>query len=111
MRVKPEQASKVTTRMPTLRPFGEGCTSGEVIDTRTRSIRRGSGRGTLERWFGKSGETRLAAISCGPVLDQRDQALSLVCEQDIEIAALKARLVDVVAAPAADQGNRVRSCL
>jgi hypothetical protein len=49
MRVKPEQASKVTTRMPTLRPFGEGCTSGEVIDTRTRSIRRGSGRGKVIR--------------------------------------------------------------
>jgi hypothetical protein len=25
--------------------------SGEAIDTRTRSIRRGSGHGTLERWF------------------------------------------------------------
>jgi hypothetical protein len=32
------QASKVTKRMPTLLPFGEGCTSGEVIDTRTRLI-------------------------------------------------------------------------
>ena len=39
----------MTMRMPTLRPFGEGCTSGEVIDTRTRSIRRGSGHGTLEK--------------------------------------------------------------
>jgi hypothetical protein len=28
-------------RMPTLLPFGEGCMSGEAIDTRTRSIRRG----------------------------------------------------------------------
>jgi hypothetical protein len=26
--------------------------SGEAIDTRTRLIRRGSGRGTPERWFG-----------------------------------------------------------
>jgi hypothetical protein len=26
--------------MPTLRGFGEGCMSGEAIDTRTRSIRR-----------------------------------------------------------------------
>src|SRR6516225_2860257 len=40
------------TRMPTLLPFGEGCTSGEAIDTRTRLIRRGSGHGTSERWFG-----------------------------------------------------------
>jgi len=30
-----EQASKVTTRMPTLRPFGERCTSGEAIDACT----------------------------------------------------------------------------
>src|SRR5712672_1334152 len=37
-------------RMPTLLPFGEGCTSGEVIDTRTRSIRRGSGHSTSEGW-------------------------------------------------------------
>jgi hypothetical protein len=43
------QASKVTMRMPTLLPFGEGCTSGEAIDTRTRSIRRG-------RCYGASGE-------------------------------------------------------
>jgi hypothetical protein len=50
--VKPEQASKVTMRMPTLLPFGEGCTSGEAIDTSTRSIRRGSGHGTSEWWFG-----------------------------------------------------------
>src|SRR5262245_64279888 len=50
-RVKPEQASKVTMRMQTLPPFGECCTSGEVIDTRTRSIRRGSGHSTSERWF------------------------------------------------------------
>jgi len=27
-------------RMPTLLPYGEGCMSGEAIDTRTRSIRR-----------------------------------------------------------------------
>jgi len=39
----------VTMRMPTLRPFGEGCTSGEAIDTRTRLIRRGSGHGTSEK--------------------------------------------------------------
>ena len=50
--VKLKQASKVTMRMPTLRPFGEGCMSGEAIDTRTRSIRRGSEHGTSERWFG-----------------------------------------------------------
>ena len=33
--MKPEQASKVTMRMPTLLPFGEGRVSGEVIDMRT----------------------------------------------------------------------------
>ena len=43
------QASKVTMRMPTLLPFGEGRVSGEAIDARTRSIRRGSGLGTSER--------------------------------------------------------------
>ena len=57
-RVKPEQASKVLMRMPTLLPFGEGRVSGEAIDICTRSIRRGSGHGTSERWFGQSGETR-----------------------------------------------------
>jgi len=30
-------------RMPTLRPFGEGCARGEAIDARTHAIRRGSG--------------------------------------------------------------------
>ena len=39
----------MTMRMPTLRPFGEGCMSGEVIDTRTRLIRRGSGHGTSKQ--------------------------------------------------------------
>jgi hypothetical protein len=47
--VKPEQAAKVTMRMPTLPPIGEGCMSGEAIDTRTRSIRRGSGHRTSGR--------------------------------------------------------------
>ena len=45
-KVKPEQASKVLMRMPTLRSFGEGRTCGEAIDTRTHAIRRGSGHGT-----------------------------------------------------------------
>ena len=48
----------MTMRMPTLLPFGEGRVSGEAIDICTRSIRRGSGHGTSERWFGQSGETR-----------------------------------------------------
>jgi hypothetical protein len=39
----------VTMRMPTLLPIGEGCMSWEAIDTRTRSIRRGSGHGTSEK--------------------------------------------------------------
>jgi hypothetical protein len=38
----------VRSGMPTLLRLGEGCTSGEVIDERTRSIRRGNGHGTLE---------------------------------------------------------------
>ena len=39
-----ERAPSITSmRMPTLLPFGEGCTSWEAIDTRTCSIRRGSG--------------------------------------------------------------------
>jgi hypothetical protein len=47
-KVKPEQASKVLMRMPTLRSFGEGRTCGEAIDMRTHAIRRGSGHGTSE---------------------------------------------------------------
>jgi hypothetical protein len=64
-RVKPEQASKVLMRMPTLRSFGEGRTRGEAIDTRTHAIRRGSGHGTSEGWFAVTGgdpsRTRVAA--------------------------------------------------
>ena len=33
-RVKPEQASKVKSRMPTRLNDGEGCTDGQVIDAR-----------------------------------------------------------------------------
>src|SRR5271155_4319219 len=54
-KVKPEQASKVLMRMPTLRSFGEGRTCGEAIDTRTHAIRRGSGYGTSEGWFAVTG--------------------------------------------------------
>ena len=54
-KVKPEQASKVLMRMPTLRSFGEGRTRGEVIDKRTHAIRRGSGYGTSEGWFAVTG--------------------------------------------------------
>ena len=54
-KVKPEQASKVLMRMPTLRSFGEGRTHGEVIDMRTHAIRRGSGHGTLEGEFAVTG--------------------------------------------------------
>src|ERR1700684_1857999 len=50
-KVKPEQASKVLMRMPTLRSFGEGRTCGEAIDTCTHAIRRGSGYGTSVGWF------------------------------------------------------------
>jgi hypothetical protein len=41
----------VTMRMQTLLPFGECSMSEEVIDTRTRLIRRGSGHSTSEGWF------------------------------------------------------------
>ena len=41
----------MTMRMQTLLPFGECSMSEEVIDTRTRLIRRGSGNSTSERWF------------------------------------------------------------
>jgi hypothetical protein len=54
-KVKPEQASKVLRRMPTLRSFGEGRTCGEAIDTRTHAIRRGSGHGTSVGWFAVTG--------------------------------------------------------
>ena len=64
-KVKPEQASKVLMRMPTLRSFGEGRTCGEAIDTRTHAIRRGSGYGTSVGWFvvtgGDPSRTRVAA--------------------------------------------------
>src|SRR5258708_26173163 len=64
-KVKPEQASKVLMRMPTLRSFGEGCTRGEVIDKRTHAIRRGSGYGTSVGWFvvtgGDPSRARVAA--------------------------------------------------
>ena len=42
-------------RMPTRRSFGEGRTRGEVIDTRTHAIRRGSGHGTSEGEFAVTG--------------------------------------------------------
>src|SRR6202162_6612454 len=54
-KVKPEQASKVRMRIPTLRSFGEGRTRGEIIDTRPHAIRRGSGYGTSEGWFAVTG--------------------------------------------------------
>ena len=64
-KVKPEQASKVSMRMPTLGSFGEGCRRRNVIDTRTHAIHRGSGHGTLEGWFAVTGgdpsRTRVAA--------------------------------------------------
>jgi hypothetical protein len=66
-KVKPEQASKVLMRMPTLRSFGEGCTCGEEIDKRTHAIRRGSGYGTSVGWFvvtgGDPSWTRVAALA------------------------------------------------
>jgi hypothetical protein len=46
--VKPEQASKVSMRMPTRPGDGEGSTRREVIDRCAVSIRRGIGNGTSE---------------------------------------------------------------
>ena len=57
-RVKPEQASKVLMRMPTLRSFGEGRTRGEAIDARTHAIRRGSGTARRKGGSQLQGETR-----------------------------------------------------
>src|ERR1700736_5631385 len=64
MRVKPEQASKGKTRMPTRHGDGEGRTNREAIDERTCSIRRGIGHGTLGERYGPSGETRGGRGSC-----------------------------------------------
>ena len=64
-KVKPEQASKVLMRMPTLRSFGEGRTCGEAIDTRTHAIRRGSGYGTPVRWFVVTGGRPVADEGSG----------------------------------------------
>ena len=44
-----EQASKVEMRAPTRRITGEGRVNGEGIDTCTRSVRRGSEHGTLDK--------------------------------------------------------------
>lgn len=46
--VKPEQASKVTMRMPTRPNGGEGRANREAIDGCTCLVRRGNGHGTLE---------------------------------------------------------------
>src|ERR1700687_5984142 len=74
--VKPEQASKVLMRMPTLRSFGEGRTCGEAIDTRTHAIRRGSGYGTSEGWFAVTGgdpsRTRGAASASHQAMSRRE---------------------------------------
>ena len=70
-KVKPEQASKVLMRMLTLRSFGEGRTCGEVIDTRTHTIRRGSGHGTSEGWFRNRGRP---VVGEGRGLDAAERA-------------------------------------
>jgi hypothetical protein len=57
-KVKPEQASKVLMRMPTLRSFGEGRTCGEAIDTRTYAIRRVVGTARRKGGSQLQGETR-----------------------------------------------------
>jgi hypothetical protein len=48
----------VQARIRPSRPFGEGRTRGEVIDTCIHAIRRGSGYGTSEGSFAITGETR-----------------------------------------------------
>jgi hypothetical protein len=47
--VKPEQASKVKSRMPTRLLTGEGRASREETDARTCSVRRGIGHGMQEK--------------------------------------------------------------
>ena len=59
-------------RMPTLLPFGEGCMSGEAIDTSTRLIRRGSGHGTSEK--GGSGNRERPVIGEGSGLNAAQAA-------------------------------------
>ena len=50
-RVGDQHLKRQTPGIMNSRP-GKARVSGEAIDTRTRSIRRGSGHGTSERWFG-----------------------------------------------------------
>ena len=50
-RVGDQHLKRQTPGIMSSRP-GKAAMSGEAIDTRTRSIRRGSGHGTSERWFG-----------------------------------------------------------
>jgi metallo-beta-lactamase family protein len=45
-------ASRELARLVMLDAAHKGRLQWEAIDTRTRSIRRGSGHGTSERWFG-----------------------------------------------------------
>ena len=72
-------------RMPTRRSFGEGRTRGEVIDTRTHAIRRGSGHGTSEGEFAVTGgdpsRTRVAASASHQAVVRR--------ESDGAVGALK----------------------
>jgi len=55
-------------RMPTLRPFGEGCMTGEVIDTRTRLTRGAVGSA---RRKGGSGNRGRPVIGEGSGLNER----------------------------------------
>jgi len=77
----PHSISKVTMRMPTLLPFGEGCMSGEAIDTRTHAIRRGSGYGTSEGWFVVSGGEPRFHLATRPLLPQHDGAARIVAHE------------------------------
>ena len=51
-RVKPEQASKVKSWMPTRLRYGEGRADREATDKCTCSVRRGSEHGMSGKWSG-----------------------------------------------------------
>src|SRR6266705_1236920 len=92
-RRSPHSISKGTMRMPTLLPFGEGCMRGEAIDTRTRSIRRGSRHGTSERWFVViGGDPSLVRVAASTSLQGGGQARNR-CGIDVPLVAGRARKI------------------
>jgi hypothetical protein len=60
--VKPEQASKVKSWMPTRLDIGEGRTDREETDKSTGWVHRGKGHGMQGRRCGRVGEPQLWAV-------------------------------------------------